>query len=99
MINFERIIGFDWDTGSREKNVRHGVMQREAEQVFFDPAILVVADVKHSTAEPRFQALGQTDDSRPLHVTFTLRADNTLIRVISARPMSRKERKLYEAET
>jgi hypothetical protein len=41
-------------------------------------------------------ALGQTDAARQLHVTFTLRRRGTLIRVISARDMHRKERKIYE---
>jgi uncharacterized DUF497 family protein len=40
--------------------------------------------------------LGKTDDGRQLHVTFTLRAKGTLIRVISARDMNRKERAIYE---
>jgi hypothetical protein len=40
--------------------------------------------------------LGKTDDDRKLHVTFTLRTKDTLIRVISARDMNRKERTIYE---
>ncbi|MXY84646.1 MAG: BrnT family toxin, partial [Gemmatimonadetes bacterium] len=46
-----------------------------------------------------FHALGVTQVGRRLHVTFTLREANTLIRVISARSMSRKERTRYEQET
>ena len=52
----------------------------------------------HSQYEPRYHALGVTDDFRPLHVTFTLREDGTLIRIISARAMHRKERTLYEQQ-
>lgn len=58
--------------------------------------LLVLDDSKHSQAEARFHALGVTDDERPLHITFTLRQNGTLIRVISARDMHRKERAIYE---
>jgi uncharacterized DUF497 family protein len=53
-------------------------------------------DIAHSQEEARYHALGRTDDDRQLHVTFTLRAKGTLIRVISARDMNRKERVIYE---
>jgi hypothetical protein len=96
VINIERIEGFDWDAGNVRKNERHGVSQAEAEQVFFDLRLLVVADDKHSEAEPRFHGLGATLAGRLLHVTFTLRMDGTKIRVISARDMSRKERTHHE---
>ena len=46
--------------------------------------------------EARYHALGTTDEGRQLHVSFTLRASNTLIRIISARDMHRKERRVYE---
>jgi uncharacterized DUF497 family protein len=59
----------------------------------------VAVDVRHSQSEPRFHALGRTDGERCIHVTFTLRAEARLIRVISARDMSRKERSIYEQES
>jgi uncharacterized DUF497 family protein len=93
-----RIAGFEWDEGNARKNERHGVSQVEAEDVFFDPRLLVVPDPRHSAAEPRFHALGETFLGRRLHVTFTLRFDGTQIRVISARDMHRKERDTYEAK-
>ncbi|MBE0613465.1 MAG: BrnT family toxin [Burkholderiales bacterium] len=99
MINFELVDGFDWDAGNARKNERHGVSQAEAEQVFFDARLLLVADEGHSQAEPRFHGLGATLAGRVLHVTFTLRLDGRKIRVISARDMSRKERAYYEQET
>lgn len=99
MIDFARIAGFDWDGGNSRKSVRkHDVSQPEAEQVFFNDPLLVVPDVKHSAAEVRLHALGHTDEGRLLHITFTLRDDGTLIRVISARDMSRKERTRYAQE-
>jgi uncharacterized DUF497 family protein len=96
MADFSRVIGFDWDDGNARKNEPHGVTQAEAEQVFFNFPLLVLADLKHSEAEPRFHALGQTHEGRRLHLTFTLRNEEQLIRVISARDMHRKERAIYE---
>jgi uncharacterized DUF497 family protein len=96
MADFSKVIGFDWDEGNARKNERHGVTQAEAEQVFFNFPLLVLADPKHSEAEPRFHALGQTHEGRRLHLTFTLRNEEQLIRVISARDMHRKERVIYE---
>jgi uncharacterized DUF497 family protein len=75
---------------------KHAVSQAEAEQVFFNEPLLVADDVLHSQMEPRFHALGKTDGGRLLHLTFVLRQAGTRIRVISARTMSRKERKYYE---
>ena len=99
MIDLDRIIGFDWDLGNDRKNDRHGVSRSEAEQVFFDPALLIVVDERHSVAEPRFHGLGSTAAGRLLHVTFTLRFERTKLRVISARDASRKERTYYEQAT
>ncbi|MDO8907967.1 MAG: BrnT family toxin [Pseudohongiella sp.] len=89
--------GFDWDQGNTLKVVnKHKVIPSEAEQIFFNEPLLLLCDLKHSQVELRFHALGITDDRRLLHVTFTLRAQDTLIRIISARDMHRKERKVYE---
>lgn len=97
MIDLDRIAGFDWDEGNRRKSAeRHEVAQSEAEQVFFNEPLLLLSDIRHSVTEPRFHALGQTNDRRLLQITFTLRDDGTLIRVISARDMSRKERMIYD---
>lgn len=99
MLDLDRIIGFEWDDGNRRKSEgKHEVGQLEAEQIFFNAPLRLADDVKHSEAEPRFHALGQTNDGRFLHVTFALRGDGTLIRIISARPMSRKERIQYGKE-
>jgi len=97
MIDWAQIEGFDWDKGNARKSLKkHDVGQFEAEQMFFNAPLLVLADEKHSQLEPRYHALGKTNDARLLHITFTLRAKGTLIRVISARDMHRKERIFYE---
>jgi uncharacterized protein len=99
MIDWAPVEGFDWDDGNSRKNAdKHDVSQAEAEQLFFNEPLLVVEDVRHSDEEARFHALGRTDSNRLLHVTFTLRAGKSLIRVISARPMHRRERTRYEQE-
>ncbi len=53
-MDIERIVGFEWDAGNARKNEKHGVAQSEAEQVFFDQRLLVVADAGHSAGETRF---------------------------------------------
>jgi uncharacterized DUF497 family protein len=58
--------------------------------------LLILEDDRHSFAEARFHALGHTDEDRRLQITFTLRREATLIRVISARAMSARERLAYE---
>ena len=99
MIDLAKITGFDWDNGNTRKNDKHGVSTAESEQVFFNAPLLLVADSKHSHQEPRFHALGQTDEHRLLHITFTLRDKGRSIRVISARDMHKKERAIYEQAT
>jgi uncharacterized protein len=90
-----RASGFEWDAGNIEKNwLSHQVTSPECEQFFFNQPLVIAADVAHSEVEERFFALGQTNAGRLLFIVFTLRED--LIRVISARDMSRKERKVYE---
>ena len=87
--------GFEWDKGNLLKNwEKHGVSAPEREQIFFNRPLLTGSDEKHSQREARFYALGQTDTGRLLFIVFTVR--NNLVRVISARDMNRKERKVYE---
>lgn len=94
---FSEIAGFDWDEGNLLKNwEKHGVTHLEAEQVFFNEPLIVIDDENHSQEEPRWYGLGNTDAKRKLMVVFTLRKNK--IRVISARDMNRKERKVYEKE-
>jgi len=86
---------FEWDEGNATKNwERHKVNQAECEEIFFLEPLLVHVDRAHSGAEARYFALGQTATTRKLFVVFTLRGER--IRVISARPMSRRERRVYE---
>jgi uncharacterized protein len=100
MIDLSQIQGFQWDDGNAHKSEsKPGVSQGEAEQAFFNDPVLILADVGHSSEELRFLALGRTGNGRRLLISFTLRDDGRLIRVISARDMSRKERTRYDPET
>ena len=75
------------------------VSPAESEQVFFNQPLFLVEDVRHSSDESRFHAFGVPDTARRLHITFTLRVDGSLIRVISARDMSLRERKWYATQS
>jgi len=95
--NLADIEGFQWDKGNNEKNwLKHKVLNSECEQVFFNEPLIVADDVKHSQKEQRWFVLGRTELGRKLFIVFTIR--NKLIRVISARGMTKKERKIYDEE-
>ena len=98
MIDLKRVERFEWDSGNARKSEKHGITQAEAEQVFVNEPLLLLADIKHSHKEQRYHALGKTNDERLLHITFALRGNGAKIRIISARPMHRKERSVYEQE-
>jgi len=88
---------FQWDDGNKDKNyAKHRVDNNSIEEVFFNLPLLVVGDHKHSSNEKRYLALGKTDKNKKLSIIFTIRSNK--VRTISARPMSAKERKIYEAK-
>ncbi len=90
----EESEGFQWDAGNSTKIwERHRVTPTECEELFFNRPITVGEDERHSELEERFYALGQTDAGRHLFAVFTFRG--RLIRVISVRDMSRKERRVF----
>ena len=93
----ERCTGFQWDDGNSEKNwEKHKVLKSECEQVFFNRPLVISDSEKKANKEKRWYLLGKTDLDRRLFIVFTVRKN--LIRVISARDMSNKERKLYNEE-
>ena len=95
---FPDVEGFQWDEGNSSKSwTRHEISQTEAEQVVLNRPVVVVGDVAHSGTEARYFAFGRTDGGRPLTIVFTVRGQ--LLRVISARPMSRRERRGYAEAT
>lgn len=93
-LNLGEINGFNWDEANIKKNeIKHKVDFRECEQVFLNGPI-IYEDTKHSTHEKRYNCLGKTDIDRLLFISFTIR--KLKVRIISARSMSRKERRKYE---
>ena len=89
-----RCTGFQWDEGNLAKVwERHRVTPNECEQVFVNEPLYALQNGEHSTIEERFTVFGQTHAGRQLSVIFTIRGE--LIRVISARDMNRRERKVY----
>lgn len=90
----ENCEGFEWDDGNSNKNFYlHGVTDGECEDLFFNLPLIITTDKAHSTNEKRFFALGRTDANRRLFIAFIVR--NKLIRVISARDMTKSETRKY----
>ena len=86
--------GFEWDDGNLTKSWdKHEVSEGECEQVYFRQPLIVRRDKKHSKLENRYYVLGRTDAGRLLFMVFTVR--NNKIRIISARDMTRAEKKRY----
>ena len=93
-----QIIKFDWDQWNVQKNEsKHGVSRLEAESAFFDPRYKLFQDLEHSSLdEARYILYGKSLENRVLMVGFTLRGPR--VRIITARPASRKERGIYADE-
>jgi uncharacterized DUF497 family protein len=92
-----QLEGFEWDQSNVEKNwEKHRVSYLECEEVFFNQPLLVQEDEIHSKFEPRYYVLGRSNDGRHLFIVFTIRRNK--IRVISARNMSRRERRIYREQ-
>ncbi len=87
-------VSFEWDDGNQNKNwKKHHVAWWECEEVFFNQPLYVLPDPEHSKSEQRFYVLGVTNAGRLLFLVYTQRRNR--IRVISARDMSKNERKAY----
>ena len=87
---------FEWDEAKASSNLaKHRVAFDEARTVFSDPLAKIFDDEAHSTDEAREIIIGHSVEARLLIVSFTERGRNR-IRIISARPASRRERKAYE---
>ena len=88
-------ITFEWDQWNVQKNeTKHGVSRLEAESAFFDPRYRLFEDRRHSRpTERRFILYARSLEARVLMVGFTTRGFR--VRVITARPASRKERRIY----
>ena len=87
---------FQWDPNKADINLRkHGVSFEEAVTVFKDPFALIFDDEKHSEEEHREIIIGASMLSKLLLVCFVER-DEDIVRIITARPATYKEKKDYE---
>ncbi len=93
MEYLEQCLEFEWDQGNQNKNLKHGVQDQEAEEVFFDQRKRVLRDPLHSLNEARHILIGTTKLGRLLFVVFTIRGRK--IRIISVRDINQKEKHLY----
>jgi len=91
---------FDWDPATAQSNrAKHGVSFEQAMAVFGDPLALSRLDEDPSRGEERWITLGMAAAGRLLLVVHThigLSSDRIAIRIISARPASRREARQYE---
>ena len=86
---------FDWDENKAVRNLsKHGVSFEEAKTVFDDPLYVDFYDPAHSDEEARYLIVGESSQRRLLIASYTERGN--LIRLISAREVTRTERKVYE---
>ena len=91
------MLTFSWDPVKAESNAkRHGVTFPEAATAFGDPLSLTVPDPDHSMGEARLILLGLTSQDRLVVVAHVEAADS--VRIISARPATKAERRTYEEE-
>ena len=90
------MLRFDWDEGKNTVNQRkHGVSFEEAQTVFFDDNALEFPDPDHSADEDRFVMLGRSFQLRILVVCHCFRETASVIRIVSARKATAKERQAY----
>ena len=91
---------FKWDEQKQEANIKkHGITFTEAATVFDDVNALIRGDPDHSQEEDRFVIIGFSESARLLIVCHCYRTDDSIIRIISARKATRKERKDYGGHT
>ena len=91
------MLRFIWDRDKAAANLRkHGVAFDEAATSFGDPLSLTVPDSEHSVGEQRWLLLGESVAGRLLVVAHRERGDE--IRIITARPATRRERQTYEED-
>jgi hypothetical protein len=89
-------ILFSWNSQKNQANYdKHGVEFETACQAFFDPFLKIV-DVDSDSGEAREALIGLADRWEMLYVVFVERSDT--FRIVSARPATRSERRIYEEE-
>ena len=88
---------FEWDEPKNRQNIKkHGISFEEAQTVFFDSLAKVAQDPDHSRGEARFIAIDHSSVSRLLLVVHCFREDTSVVRIISARKLTKTEKRQYE---
>ena len=89
-------IEFAWDRRKARSNLaKHGVSFEEAQSVFLDESARLIDDPDHSEEEGRFLLLGYSFRARCLIVSHCYRESNGVIRLISARRATAREKQVY----
>lgn len=89
-------LRFEWDPAKARSNlVKHGVSFEEAVSAFADESGKVIPSPDHADDEDRFVLLGFSKQDRLLIVVHCFRIERLMIRIISARKATRKERSQY----
>lgn len=92
-----QIVQFEWDERKNKTNrEKHGVWFEEAQTVFEDNNARVFFDKTHSSHEERYLIIGLSFSSRIIMVVHCFRQNDQIIRIISARKATKKERSVYE---
>jgi len=90
------MLTFEWDEAKNTLNLsNHGISFEEAQSVFFDESALEFPDPDHSDEEDRFLLLGRSFRLRVLVVCHCMRQSESVIRIVSARRATAKERQVY----
>ncbi|MGY8814041.1 MAG: BrnT family toxin [Gammaproteobacteria bacterium] len=93
------MVRFEWDSSKASLNKKkHGVAFEEAKSVFYDEFAIQFFDDENSEYEDRFLILGYSNESRILLICHCEQESGDLIRIISARKATSKERKLYKGK-
>ena len=94
-------LRFEWDPRkARTNQSKHGIGFESASTIFSDPRLLTLHDGAHSGAEDRWITLGRESSGKLLVVVHTWHENapgSVLVRIISARPATRRERTQYES--
>ena len=88
---------FEWDPQKAKTNEqKHNLTFHEGATVFGDPLAITFPDPDHSVDEERYLTFGLSSLNRLVVISHTQRAGKT--RIINARLMTRRERKIYEED-
>ena len=90
-------ISFEWDSKKNIENIKkHKISFEEAKEVFYDDKAILFDDPEHSDFEDRFLIIGRIRNLNICIVSHCYKEEDGVIRLISARKATKKEKELYE---